>query len=173
MSKPKPVNWGLIEDSDLYKMVQDLIEQYHGGEKGIVGVNFVLMWRYNIKIDPDGYVLLASITKSSDQVRELRPHDVIIGINKDAWGVLNDTHKKVVIDSQLERIAVCFDKSDKIKEDDLGRVIYRLRKSQVVDEGTLKRRHGLSLLEVQDYIHSQFVKEAEEGSYVAGVMESE
>lgn len=174
MPKPKPVNWGLIDNnnnSELYDFVNEILRKYHGGEKGIEGVNFLLMWRYNIKTDQDGYILLSSITKSSDQARELYPHDVIIGLNKDAWSILDDQQKAVVIDSQLERIAICYDKNGDIREDDQSRTIYRLRRTELLDELTLQRRHGLTLHEVQEYVHDKFEKAgAEEGSYIADVL---
>lgn len=171
MTKPKPVNWGIIDDQDLYEFVNDLIEKYHGGENGIEGVNFVLMWRYNVKTDQDGYILLSSVSKSSDQVRELRPHDIIIGINKTAWHTLDDAQKRVVIDSQLERIAICVDKNGNPREDDQSRTIYRLRRQEVLDESTLKRRHGFTLQEVQEFVYNKLEEAgAEEGSYIADVL---
>jgi hypothetical protein len=174
MAKPKPVNWQLIENGDeLYGFVQDLIDKFHGSDKDIggVGINFVLMWRHNVKMDADGYVVLADVTKSSDQNRELRPHDVIIGINKDAWSVLDAQQQSVVIDAQLERIAVCLDKDDNPKEDDRSRTVFRLRRIEVMDEPTLDRRHGMTLKQVQEYIHDQFeTGGAEEGSHVAEVL---
>ena len=77
LPKPKLVNWGLIEyDDELYEFVNNIIKKYHGGENGIENVSVVLMWKYNVKPDQDGYIVLANITKSSDQVRELRPHEI-------------------------------------------------------------------------------------------------
>lgn len=166
--KPKPVNWQLIDDPDLYDFTQDLIDKYHGGDKDINGVNFVIMWRHNVKQDQDGYILLADVSKSSDKMRELRPHDVVIGINKDAWSLLDDAQKAVVIDCQLERIAVCVDKSGEPKEDDRSRNIYRLRRLEVLDDHTMKRRHGITIHDVQEFVFDKFnVGDAEEGSYVA------
>lgn len=185
MAKPKPVNWELINanhgvtptiddggDTNIHNLVQELIDKYHSSVNQIgsdnIGLNFVLMWRLNVKMDADGYVVLADVTKSSDQNRELYPHDVIIGINKDAWSVLDVQQRKVVIDAQLERIAVCLDKDDNPKEDDRNRVLFRLRRIEVMDESTLLRRHGKTLKEVQDYIQKQFeTGGAEDGSYVA------
>lgn len=169
MPKPKPVNWQLIENQDeTYEFVGELLGKYHNGDKDIGGVNFVLMWRHNVKMDADNYVVLSDITKSSDQARELRPHDVIIGINKDTWSVLDATQRAVVIDSQLERLAVCLDKGGDPKEDDQSRTIYRLRRLEVMDEATLQRRHGMTMQDVQEYIYDQLnTGGAEEGSYVA------
>lgn len=190
----KPVNWGLIEYGDeLYSFTNGLLEKYHGnpeqplvesgdsekpeGSKGSEEPkqkyipNIILMWRYNVKPDQDGYILLANISKSSDQVRELRPHDFIIGINKDVWDMLDAQQKTVVIDSQLERIAICLDKDDNVREDDHGRVIYRLKKQQVIDEQILQRRHGLTLHEVQEYVCDVFSRAgSEKGSYVDKVL---
>jgi len=176
MAKPKPVNWQLIEDQELYTFVGELIEKFHGSDKDIggVGLNFVLMWRHNVKMDQDGYVVLADVTKSSDQNRELRPHDVIIGVNKDAWSVMDARQRTVVIDSQLERIAVCLDKDGNPKEDDRGRTLFRLRRVETIDDHTFARRHAHTMREVQEFIHDQFAKAgAEEGSYVAEQLEDD
>lgn len=174
MPKPKPVNWQIIEEQELYNFVAELLEKYHRGKESIEEVNYVLMWRHNVKMDQDGYVLLASITKSSDQNRELRPHDVIIGINKDAWSILEDHHKAAVIDAQLERIAVCTDKDDNPKEDDRSRTIFRLRRQEVLDEHTLQRRHGITMQEVQEFVYNKFKNAgAEEGSYIAKAMNND
>lgn len=170
--KPKPVNWQLIpyseDDDGLYDQVNDLISKFHDGDDGIVGVGIILMWRHNIKMDQDDYVLLTDITRSPDKMRELHPHDVVIGINKDAWSILEEDHQAVVLDAQLERIAVCRDKDNNPKEDDRSRTIYRLRRPEVVDEATLKRRHGMTMQDAQEFVHDKFCTgDAEEGSYVA------
>jgi hypothetical protein len=169
MTKPKPVNWQLIESNDeLYEFVQDLIDKYHGGEEGLEGLNFVLMWKHNVRQDQDGYVPASTITKSSDQARELRPHDVVIGINKDVWSLLDADQRRVVIDCQLERIAVCTDKEGEPKEDDRSRRMYRLRRLEVLDDHTIKRRHGLTMQDVQHFVCQKLnIGNAEEGSYVA------
>lgn len=173
MAKLKPVNWEFIEkddvlirEQDLYSVVHDLIMQYHITDN-IENVNYILMWRYNIKMDQDDYVLLADISKSPDKYRELRCHDFIIGINKDAWSVLDAQQKLVVLDAQLERIAVCVDKDDNPKEDTSHRTVYRLRRPEVLDEATIKRRHGITLQDVQEYVHDKFkTAGAEKGSYI-------
>lgn len=171
MSKQKPVNWELIEDNDLYTFVQELVEKYHDGKNSIVGINFVLMWRHNVKIDQDDYLLLADITKSSDKVRELRPHDVIIGINKTAWNLMELHQKEAVIDAQLERIAECLDKEGNQKEDDQGRPLYRLRRPEVIDEQTIQRRHNTTIQAIQEFVIQKIkTAGAESGSYVANAL---
>lgn len=188
----KPVNWGLIEYGDeLYAFTNGILEKYHGNIKEEQGqeqpdensetsedvqsdkclANIVLMWRYNVKPDQDGYIMLATISKSSDQVRELHPHDFVIGINKDAWSVLDEQQRTVVIDAQLERIAVCLDKEGNPREDDRSRTIYRLKKTQAVDEQILQRRHGMSLHDVQEFVFNKLERAgAEAGSYVDQIL---
>lgn len=170
MSKPKPVNWHLIDtttrqDSEMYELVNSIKTQYHNGDRQLSDLNFVLMWRHNIKPDQDGYIVLADVSKSSDKMRELRPHDVIIGINKMTWDLLDDNQKKVVIDSQLERIVLCLDKEGNPKEDDKYRRIYRLKRSEVLDDQNMVRRHGSSMSQVQDYVFDKLNGSVEQNSY--------
>lgn len=176
MSKPKPVNWELIESTELYTFVSDLIMRYHRGqdEADLTNLSFVLMWRYNIKPDRDNYILLADVSKSSDKMRELRPHDVVISINKDAWESMSDSDKCVIIDSQLERVAVCLDKEGNPKEDEQSRTIYRLRRQEALTgladgrahDDTMTRRHGKTLAEVHKSVYDKlFGNEIERNSY--------
>lgn len=171
MAKPKPVNWQIITDGYLYDFVGDIIAKYYGE---IIDVSYILMWRHNVKMDADGFLLLADITKSADKVRELRPHDVIIGINKDVWSMLNIDQKSALIDAQVARIAVCKDKQGNIKEDDKARTIYRLRRPEVVDDDdNLRRRYGAGLQDIYEFVCEELSRgKAEEGSYVADVMQS-
>lgn len=169
----KPVNWRLIEHTEspeIYEFINDIIRKFHGGDSGIEGVNILLMWKYNNKPDQDGYITLASITKSSDQVRELLPHDFIMGINNEVWSTLDVQQRTVVVDSQLERIAICLDNKKDIKEDDRGRTVYRLKKQLAVDEEVIRRRHGMTLNEVQEFAYDKLYQVAEPGSYVHGVL---
>jgi len=171
MAKPKAVNWTLIDDPMMYTIVDDLLKKYHGGKNNIQEIHCLLMWRDNVKMDQDGYVWLADIAKSTDKMRELRPHDMIIGINRDAWSILDHQQKNVIIDSQLERIAICLDKEECEKEDDRSRKIYRLRRTEVIDDATMNRRHALTLGRVQDYVSDKFTTAgAEKGSYVDQVL---
>jgi len=163
MSKPKPVNWEMIDSSSpdnggLYDLCETLIRQFHSGEKGIEGVNCFFMWRHNIKPDQDGFVYLADVTKSSDKVRELVPHDFIIGVNKLVWNLLDDKQKSILIDSQLERIAKCVDKDGNPKEDDKARQLYRLRRLEVLDDHTMHRRHAMTLNDVQQFAFDHYQK---------------
>lgn len=167
MTKPKPVNWELIDnDSEIYAMITNLVSQYHSGNLGLEDLNVLVMWRYNIKPDQDGYLLLADISKSSDKVRELRPHDVIIGINKMSWRLLNDQQKRCILDSQLERVVPCVDKENNHKEDDRSRPLYRLKRLEVLDDQIMIRRHNISAHQVQDFIINRLQGTYEQNSYV-------
>lgn len=174
MAKPKAVNWTLInnqseDDIEIYTLMSDLMMKFHDEVKGAV---IILMWRHNLKLDPDNYIDLADVQRTNDKFRELREHDFIIGLNKDAWSFLDDQQKLVVVDSQLERIALSKDKEGEAKEDDRSRVIYRLKKEQVVDEETLVRRHGLAFSDVMNHVCERMTTvDAEEGSHVANVLE--
>jgi len=168
MSKPKPVNWELIKvnrDSPhecLYEFVVQIINQYHDRLNNLI---VVLMWRYNVRPDPDGYMLLADITKSSDKMRELFEHDVVIGINKQAWQLLSDKQKRLLIDTQLERVVVCLDKDGKPKEDDRSRLIYRLKRMEVIDERIMLDRHNTTMDKVHEYVYNKMNGQFETGSY--------
>ena len=157
--KPKAVNWDLItretDSYDVYKMLDDLMAKFH---QDIQGVIIVIMWRHNLKIDVDGHVQLADISRTADKYRELHEHDFILGLNKDTWSMLDDSEKRTVMDSQLNRIAISTDQDGEPKEDDRSRTVYRTKKEQVTladNESTLTRRHGHSMAEIQNKVASK------------------
>lgn len=171
MSKPKPVNWELIDNqsseaNDPYKLLDNIKNKYHSGPNKLNDLNIVLMWRHNVRPDQDGYILIADISKSSDKMRELRPHDVIIGINKAAWRLLSDDQKQVVLDTQLERVVICMDQADNPKEDDRSRLIYRLRRVEVLDDQTMKRRYNMTMSDVHEYVFNRLKGDFAKNSYV-------
>lgn len=156
MSKPKPVNWQIIEStSPVSDMILNLMEKYHSEIEGVV---IVPMWRHGLKLDPDGFIMLAEIYKSADKYRELREHDLILGINKQVWDLISDHEKYAVIDSQLERIALVTDKEGNPKEDDRSRQIYRIKKEQVVDNEKIFSRHGCNSQTILDYINEKMAE---------------
>jgi len=176
MPKPKPVNWELLstaptvnrgDDNSIYDIVSRLIQQYYSGDKsGLSNLGVVIMWRHNVRPDQDGFIPIADISRSSDKMRELMPHDVIIGINKSAWRVLSESQKQLIIDAQLSRVVVCLDKDGNPKEDDRSRIIYRLKRMEVIDDRELSRRHNTSLEKVQEYVSSKISGDFSKGSYV-------
>lgn len=173
MAKPKQVNWELLYSNDndnaIYQLIYDLISKYHRNR--IENVNCLVMWRHNNKMDKDGYIFIADINKSSDKVRELREHDVIIGINKNVWEMLSLNEKNTVIDTLLERITVSQNKSGEPKEDDRSRVIFRLRKPEVICHDTIRRRHSDSISNIRDKIRDKLNENLpQEGSYTHGVL---
>lgn len=170
MPKPKPVNWELLnrgDDSSIYDIVGRLIKQYYSGDQsGLSNLGVIVMWRHNVRPDQDGFILIADISRSSDKMRELMPHDVIIGINKSAWRVLSESQQELAIDAQLSRVVVCHDKEGNPKEDDRSRIIYRLKRMEVIDDRELSRRHNTSLEKVQEYVSSKISGDFSKGSYV-------
>ena len=171
MTKPKPVNWELINNNDaigkpIYELTDKLIKQYYSvGTTSLENLGIVIMWRHNVKPDIDGFLLLSDISKSPDKVRELMPHDMVIGVNKMAWDLLNDQQKAVVIDTQLDRVAVCLSKDGEPKEDDKFRLIYRLRRIELADDEKMLKRHGTTMANTQEYILEKMLGAYEKGSY--------
>ena len=168
MSKPKPVNWSVDQSSDgPFTYLADLITKYHSD---VQNVHCIALWRDNVKPDQDGVILLADISKSPDKFREIYPHDFIIGVNRAVWGLLDDCQRKIVLDSQLERIAVSTDKDGNPREDDRSRAVYRLKKTQTVDNETIISRHGFSLDDIHEFVCEKLGGDVKDGSYAAGVL---
>jgi len=164
--KPKPVNWSSVDDdSDVYEIMNNLLRMYHSdlSEKSLV---VVPMWRHGWKIDADRYLTLAEISKSPDKYRELREHDLILGVNKIAWSLLDQVQKEVVIGTQLARVAIATDKAGNVKEDDNSRTIFRLKREQSIDSELMIKRYGgvrcVTLTDVIEFVVSKTEEELKE-----------
>lgn len=166
MPQPKPVNFRLIErpdDQALYGELDRLVQQYH---PELTGAVILLYWRSGWRPDADYLVTLAQVQLATDRERELREHDLSIALNQDHWHLLDPQQRLAVIDTELTRVTRSKDKEGEEREDEHGRPVWRLRRYEAGTE-SVRRRHGLSLMDIQADLSTKLAPQAEEGSHVA------
>jgi hypothetical protein len=68
---------------------------------------------------------------------------------------------------------VCLDKDGKPKEDDRSRLIYRLKRVEVIDERLMLGRHNTTMDKVHEYVYNKIKGQFETDSYADKIIGGE
>lgn len=142
--RPKRVSYELIEKSvhpEIYTMLADLVETHHDE---IRRAKIALAWNLSWKPDVDGRCTLGKCKKTSDLDREFAAFDFVIILRRDFWWnpQVSDTQRRALLDHELCHASVTLDKFGDPKEDERGRVIYRIRKHDLEEFAEIASRYG-------------------------------
>ena len=127
MSKPKAINFELIDrdaQSEPYAVLDEMRGKWH---RDIAEANIALAWRENLEADKDGHIVLGKCVKASDLQRELAEYDFVILLNHDVWGEFSDAQRRALVDHELSHAAPSMDEDNVIKRDERGRPVWRTR----------------------------------------------
>ena len=141
MSKPKKINFEVIEDfdSEPYKILEAM-RQFHGD---VADASIALAWRKNLKADDDGHLVLGQCVKVTDLQREFMPYDFVILLNREVWedAEFTEERKKALVVHELCHAATATD-DDGAKWDERGRRVWRTRKHDIEEFYAIVNRHG-------------------------------
>jgi hypothetical protein len=152
VGKVKAINYSLIEDKDSepYRILRDLVAQHH---TDVAEANFAVAYRHGWKADKDGKLVLGKCQKASDLSRELADYDFIIILNSEVWNSPEFGHaeKVALMDHELSHAAVATDENGEAKQDDRGRLVYRVRKHDLEEFQAVVRRRGFYHRDLQEF----------------------
>jgi hypothetical protein len=141
MSKPKKINFELIEDtgSEPYQILAEM-RRFH---PDITDAVIALAWRLNLKPNPDGQLVLGKCVKTTDLQREFAEYDFIILLNRDIWEDPDFTtdKKRALVDHELCHASVATD-DEGTRYDTRGRKVWRCRKHDIEEFYAIVQRHG-------------------------------
>lgn len=145
--KPKGVTYKIIEKKDgqfggMYRILDDLVHAHHSHLRD---ARIALAWHKGWKGDKDGRVKLGMCVKASDLNRQLADFDFIIILNREFWTSpsVNDEKKRALLDHELCHAQVVEDENGDPAQNELGQVIYRMRKHDVEEFADIVERHGV------------------------------
>ena len=140
MSKPKKVNFELIEEPSEPYRILDEMRRFH---PAIADANIALAWRKELKPDKDGHLVLGKCIKATDLQREFSDYDFIILLNREVWedSEFTDEKKRALVDHELCHATVATD-DDGEKYDERGRKVWRVRKHDIEEFYAIINRHG-------------------------------
>lgn len=149
MSKPKIVNFELVKGlteagypTEPYEILAEVRNQSH---PDLSDADIALAWRKSTKPDKDGHLVLGKCKKVGDLQKEFIPFDFIILLNREVWDDPEFTpdKKRALIDHELCHADISLDKEGIPKEDDRGRLVYRMKKHDIEEFHAIVDRHGL------------------------------
>jgi len=144
MSKPKKINFELIDpngNSEPYKLLREIRDNWH---EELHSARICLAWRKELKPDVDGHLVLGRCVKASDLQRELVNWDFVILLNREVWNDVEFTREKktALLDHELCHASPAFDKELEPKYDTKGRRVWRTRKHDIEEFEAIVTRHG-------------------------------
>ena len=133
-----------------YAILDELVAQNHDE---IAEAKIVLAWRYGLKPNADGQLILGKAKKASDLDRELHGYDFVILLNWNVWNRVDWTEEQMraLIDHELCHCTVALDKNDNPREDTQGRPVWRMRKHDIEEFREVVDRHGLWKQDLQEF----------------------
>src|SRR3990167_482024 len=125
----------------MYQLLNDLIVAHHDD---IRDARIALAWCLSWKPDVDGRLILGKCKKASDLDRELAAYDFIILLNREFWQstAVGSDERKALLDHELTHATVTLDKNGEPKNDERGRVVYRMRKHDLEEFACIVDRYG-------------------------------
>lgn len=144
--KIKPINYKYISrtdpsyDSEIYKMIDEITGKYY---PDLVNASIIVIKRVNTKPDLDGYAVVAEIKKSTDLMKELLEHDLMMIIHDSIWDTLAPDSKMCALDTELSRAVISTDKSGAYKQDEAGRFVWRLKRRLCKPSAAITKRYNI------------------------------
>jgi hypothetical protein len=156
-TKPKPIAYELIpRQSDLgrglYARLDGILERHHE-DLWNHGARIALAWAKAWKPDVDGRWILGKCKKATDLDRELAPFDFVILLNREFWQNprVTDVQRDALLDHECCHGAIVRDQRGEPREDEAGRVVFRIRKHDVEEFRDVVARHGLYKADLVDF----------------------
>ena len=152
--KPKKVNVELIEPGDrsrhpLYKLLDSLVKQHH---EHLLQAHIGLCWNAAWRADKDGLLVLGKCRKASDFNREFSEYDFVILLNEEAWQDLTEAQRLALLDHECCHCEADLDDAGKQKEDERGRLCWRIRKHSIEEFKEIVTRHGMYKADLADFV---------------------
>lgn len=159
MAKPKKlkkVAVELIPSGDrsrhpLYKLLDAILKAHH---EHLRKAKIALAWNKAWRADVDGRLVLGKCKKATDLDRELAEHDFVILLNQEAWEQLTEPQRLALFDHQLSHCQQVRDEAGRQKEDERGRLVWRIRKHDVEDFRDVIARNGCYTADLADFVRT-------------------
>jgi len=148
----KKINFELITDqkSEPYQVLAAVRREFHAElHKGRIA----LAWRKGFKPDRDGHLVLGKCVKAPDLQKELVDWDFVILLNKEVWMDQEwpIEKKRALLDHELCHAARVEDEFGAQKEDEKGRLVWRVRKHDIEEFQDVVKRHGCYKRDLENF----------------------
>lgn len=111
-----------------------------------------LAWRYGLKRNRDGQLVLGRCRKVSELDKQYAGFDFIIILNREAWENLEPSQREALVHHELCHAAISLDANGNIKKDARERTCFRLRKHDIEEFGDVVAAHGCYKSDLSDFV---------------------
>lgn len=156
--KPKTIKVQLIqrlsesgEVREPYRIMEEMVAKYH---PHLASAKIAMAWRFDMKPDADGRLVLGTAKKASDLDRELHQYDFVIVLNADMWNRAEFTQdmKVALVDHELCHCEVQKDENGEEKLDTSGRPVWRMRGHDIEEFTEIVGRHGQYKGDIEKFV---------------------
>jgi hypothetical protein len=148
----KKINFELITDmnSEPYRVLAAVRKEHHSD---LHKARIALAWRKGFKPDTDGHLVLGKCVKAPDLQRELVDWDFVILLNREVWMDQGwpIEKKRALLDHELCHAARAEDEYGAQKEDERGRLVWRIRKHDIEEFQEVVTRHGCYKRDLENF----------------------
>ncbi len=153
--KPKQPSYERIErDNDPLGVYDVLDEMVREKRPELKEARIGLAWRYGLKRNKDGHLVLGKCKKVSDLDKQFAGYDIIVILNREAWQTLDEDQRRALMFHELCHAALSEDQNGNPKKDARGRQIYRIRKHDIEEFGEVVVQFGCYKLDLENFVRS-------------------
>jgi hypothetical protein len=153
--KPKQPSYQRIDRSNdplgVYDVLDDMLDKYHQDLTG-EDCRFAIAWRFGLKRNKDGQLVLGKCKKVSDLDKQYAGFDFIIILNSEAWKELDDEQRRALMHHELCHAAVSYDQNGNVKKDSRNRTCFRVRKHDIEEFGSVVEHFGCYKQDLSNFV---------------------
>jgi hypothetical protein len=153
--KPKKPTYERIDRKadklNVYEVLDEMIVKYKRdleAEK----CQIALAWRYGLKRNKDGQLVLGKCKKVSDLDKQFQGFDFIIILNYEAWSALDDAQRRALVHHELCHCAISTDPNGNTKKDSRNRTMFRIKKHDIEEFGEVVEYHGCYKEDLSNFV---------------------
>jgi len=155
--KPKPPSYERIDRKadplEVYKVLDNVLEELrHDLEENKCRI--ALAWRYGLKRNKDGQLVLGKCKKVSELDKLYAEFDFVIILNSEAWKTLNEQQRKALVHHEVCHIAIATDQNGNTKKDTRGRTAFRVKKHDIEEFGDVVAVHGCYKRDLAQFVEA-------------------
>lgn len=154
--KPKPVTYERVDrqadSKGVYKVLDKCLKQYRS-ELRDEDCRIAVAWRYGLKKNKDGQLVLGKCKKASDLDKQFSQFDFVVILNHEAWtSMLDDEQKEALMHHELMHIGISEDQNGNTKKDSRNRTMFRVRKHDIEEFADIVAQHGCYKADLEQFV---------------------
>jgi hypothetical protein len=138
----------------MYALLSGLVSEHH---PHLRHARIALAWHKGWTADVDGRVTLGKCKKASDLDRQLTAFDFVIVLNRHFWTepTVGEDQRTALLDHELCHAEVVMDGDEPFK-DELGLIVYRIRKHDLEEFSKIVQRYGCYKKDLEQFAAALF-----------------